>query len=87
MFAKTNSFITLRSKNIMKKGSPLALRYRNLLKVAKTHNHCLNNLTIFATGSEGRSYGFNLHPTVQRGILDHLLLLRQSFVSMHNKFF
>lgn len=65
MFGRTNSFTTLRSKDIMKKGSSHVLGYRISLKVAKDHNHFLNNLTMFSTGSEGRSYGFDLHPTVQ----------------------
>lgn len=39
MFDMTDSFITLKSKGIIKKWSPHALCYRNSLKVAKKHNY------------------------------------------------
>lgn len=76
MFGLTNSFITLRSKNVIKKDFPMHF-YRNSLKSwKKNHNYCLNDLTIFSTGSEGRSY--DLHTSVQRGILNQIQLLKIS---------
>lgn len=62
MFGLTNSFITLRSKNVIKKDFPYALLLQKLIKSWKNHNYCLNDLTIFSTGSEGRSYGLTYFP-------------------------
>lgn len=51
LFGLTNSFITLRSKNVIKKDFPMCTAGNSLKVGKKNHNYCLNDLTIFSTGS------------------------------------